>query len=284
MDIYVLKDGKRQGPYLPFKLRELLEDKEYLPSDQGWMEGMDTWAPLSSIEALSHWMPRDPAQPPPLPGPEDWDRRIAPVQEIVEAQRETEARRVRAWLRWLARTLDDMLWYAFLWILGISAGYAGVWDFVLRQPMILVAVAASWIPVEAWLIHRFTTTPGKWLLGIQITDDLGQPLAYRSALKRSALVLVTGNGLGLPFQLFIPVLQAVMAWVLYRRSGTTLWDRSASSQVFHVPPRLPGLATCGCILLLWVFAGSWISLRAPIPLDLPAEQRTAIEKLREQFN
>lgn len=284
MEIYVLKDGKRQGPYLPFKLRELLEDKEFLPSDPGWMEGMPQWAPLSSIEALSPWMPRDPALPPPLPPPDEWNRRIAPVQEALGNQRESEARRVRAWLRWMARTVDDMLWYAFLWMTGLSAGFAGVWDFVLRHPLMLVGAAVLWVPVEAWLVHRFTTTPGKWLLGIRITDDLGQPLAWLPSLKRSGLVLVTGNGLGLSFQWFIPVLQGVMSWVLYRRTGTTVWDRAAGSQVMHDPARAPGLAVTGSILFLWIFAGLWISLHAPIPVDLPQEERRNIETMREQFN
>ena len=77
MEIYVLKEGARRGPFLPFKLRELLEDKEFLPSDPGWMEGMENWAPLSSIEALENWMPRDSSLPPRLPSPEEWEENIA---------------------------------------------------------------------------------------------------------------------------------------------------------------------------------------------------------------
>lgn len=284
MEIYVLKDGARRGPFLPFKLRELLEDKEVLPSDPGWMAGMESWAPLSSIEALESWMPRDSALPPPLPSSEEWSRRSTATTPEPATIHEVEARRVRAWLRWIARAVDEMLWYALLWTLGVGAGWLGLWDFVFRHPVLLLGPAALWVPVEALLLSRFGTTPGKWLLGMSVADDLGQALTYPAALKRSALVLVTGNGLGLPFMLLLPMLQGAMSWILYRRSGTTLWDRAAGSQVRHTKPTPVGIAGIGLTIAFWVALGTWISLTAPIPVDFPSEQRQPIEEMRLQFD
>ena len=272
MEIYVLQDGARRGPFPPFKLRELLEDEAIRPTDPGWIEGMEHWAPLESIEALSSWMPRPPQEPPPLPAPEQWSPPRAanatdPANDPANdpASAEIPARRKRAWLRWVARALDEMFWFAFIWSLGLATGWLGLWDFVFRHPILLLGPPALWIPLEAFLLSRWGTTPGKWLLGMSVADALGTPLAFTAALKRSALVLLTGNGLGLPFMLLLPMLQAAMSWVLYRRSGTTLWDRAASSQVLHSPPRPLGLIATAATLLLWVILGTWISLTCPLP-------------------
>lgn len=284
MEIYVLKEGQRRGPFLPFKLRELLEDKVFLPDDSGWIEGMDAWAPLSSIEAISHWMPRDPALPPPLPDPELLQQRTATTAVEADAVQEVQARRVRAWLRWLARTIDEMLWYILIWLVGTAMGWIDLWDFFrLRDPVLLFGPGIAWIPVEALLLSRFATTPGKWLLGIRVTDDLGQPLTYHAALKRSALVTVIGNGLGLPTLMLLPLLQASLGWILYRRSGSTLWDRAAGAALIHTPPNPAGFVALGLMVGIWFVLGSWIALTAPIPPDTPAEEREPAEEMRREF-
>lgn len=293
MEIYVLKEGVRRGPFLPFKLRELLEDNEFLPSDPGWIVGMENWEPLSSIEALEHWMPRDPSLPPPLPDADadadaETETHSSPAKTAtapdIQDPAEVAARRLRAWLRWFARTLDEMLWFALIWLVGVSAGWLGLWDFLVRHPVLLLGPCLLWIPVEAWMLSRFTTTPGKWLLGMQVTDDLGQPLTYQAALKRSALVLVTGNGLGLPFMLLLPVLQAAMSWMLYRRTGTTLWDRAAGSQLRHIKPAPVGIGISAMVILLWMVLGSWITFTAPLPVNFPEDQRQQIEQMRRQLD
>jgi uncharacterized RDD family membrane protein YckC len=283
MEIYVWKDGARRGPYLPFKIRELLEEKEILPSDSGWMEGMEAWAPLSSIEAISQWIPRDPALPPPLPPAEELERRTTVTQETATPQPEVEARRVRAWLRWAARTIDEVLWFTLIWISGVLAGHLNLWDYVFRHPILLFGPALLWIPVEALLLSRIGTTPGKWMLGIRVTDDLGQNLAYWPALKRSSLVLVIGNGFGMPTFELLPMIQGVMSWILYRRSGNTLWDRAAQSQLVHSKPPAPGMILTGALFIGWIILGTWITFTVPLPPDFPEQQRERVLEMRQEF-
>ena len=298
MEIYVHKSGQRRGPYLPFKLRELLEDKEFLPTDLGWIEGMEAWAPLREMEPLKHWMPRDPTVPPPLPeadeeavvdaGNEGGEaagvgRRGAAGGEVFLTDAEVKGRRVKAGLRWLARTVDEMLWYVFLWVVGVSVGWLEIWDFLFRHPVLLFGPALVWVPVEAYLLSTLTTTPGKWLLGMRVTDDLGQPLSYMAALKRSALVLVMGNGLGLPTLMLLPMLQAGLSWVLYQRSGSTFWDRASGARFLHQRPASSGYVVLGGISLGWMVLGMWIALTSPIPPDTPAEQRGPIEEMRQKI-
>ena len=289
MEIYVLKDGRRRGPFLPFKLREFLEDKELKPSDSGWIEGMEAWAPLSSIEALTPWMPRDPTLPPPLPVPEAVDRHAVTAEVENVAGEEKSARRVRVWLRWLARTIDEMLWFMLVWLVALSGGWVGLWDFLWRNPLLLFAPGLAWIPVEAYLLHRFGTTPGKWLTGIRVCDDLGQLLTYPAALKRSALVLVIGNGMGLPIfgesnYSLLPMLQGTISLMLYMRSGSTLWDRAAQSYPTHARLSATGLTLVGLIVMAWMGLGMWISFTAPIPPDVPEERRAPIDEMRRQLD
>lgn len=276
MDIYVLKEGQRIGPFLPFKLRELLEDRTIQPSDPAWIEGMESWSPLSTIEALESWMPRDPALPPPFPIP----------AEIKEGTASSDlpgnqARRTHAWLRWLARIVDKMLWFSLLWVIAVSAGWLQLWDYLLLSSLLVIAAALLWIPVESFLLSRFTTTPGKWLLGIRVTDELGQPLTYLAAVKRTVLVVCTGAGLGLPALSLLPVLQGTMSWLLYRRTGTTLWDRAAHSRLSHSPPAPAGLITVAALGGAWFALCTWIFMSIPLPPDAPAEFRQKLEELHQ---
>ena len=281
MEIYVLKDGRRVGPFPPFKLRELLEDKEIQPSYPGWIEGMETWAPLKSIEALESWMPRDPALPPPLPHSQDSKQGDADSPADLQ---EIQTRRVRAWLRWLARTIDEMLWFTLIWVVAVSTGWLQLWDYLLRGPLLLIGSALLWIPVESLVLSRFSTTPGKWLLGIRVTDDLGQLLTYPAALKRTALAVCTGAGLGLPALMLLPVLQGTMSWLLYRRTGTTLWDRAADSQLIHTRPTPAGFISIGVIVAGWFALCIWIAVAIPLPPDTPPELRQKLEELHQQFD
>ena len=57
-------------------------------------------------------------------------------------------------------------------------------DFYLYLILVLL-LPLCWIPIEALLISRVQTTPGKALFGIQVTDALGRPLPYKISLRRA---------------------------------------------------------------------------------------------------
>jgi len=299
MEIYVLKEGARRGPFQPFKLRELLEDKVFSPSDPGWIEGMEAWVPLHAIEALRSWVPRDPSLPPPLPTPEELaaqsdgpESPIPAVPEIDPALKEWSARRSRAWLRWLARMIDVLLWWVLVWTLALASGHLTLWDLILAPPFFVIGAALLWIPVEAGLLVWLGTTPGKWMLGIALTDDLGQRLSYQAALKRSALVQVTGSALGLSLYMLpglisvyanltlIPMIQAVLGWVMYQRTGSTLWEQAANSRIQHTPVRALGIICSGVTLVIWIALGIWITVTVPLPVNMPEDLRSHFLEMR----
>lgn len=320
MDVYVLKGGRRTGPFLPFKLREMLEDGEITPADLGWIEGMDAWAPMEKMEALSDWMPRKAGDPPPLPSAGDWDTHLetygspavpalpdtgsgfprataAPASADTARGRERAAgdaeaalaksRPLHAAQRWIARFTDATLWYALVWVVAVEAGAMGLWDWIPENagPLVMLGVPLLWLPVEATLLCLFGTTPGKWCFGIRISDDLGQKLSWIAGLKRAAMVHVAGNGLGLPWdpKYFLPIVQWSISWMFYRHSGTTLWDRLSRSEVRHagVPPL--GIIAVIMILVGWMAVFMTLVYTAPIPEDFSEEKRSMIEEQRQQF-
>ncbi len=81
---------------------------------------------------------------------------------------------------------------------------------------------------EPLFLHLFGTTPGKWILGIRVTDDSGKKLTYREAAWRSWILLLYG------FALFIPILQvvrAVKSWQAARSGDEPEWEWDSQLQL-----------------------------------------------------
>lgn len=262
----------------------MMEEKELGSGDLAWHAGMDAWLPLKDMESMASWLPRDPtAGPPPLPERVEWEKKVA--ESLKEAAKESEvsARRLRVWLRLAARVTDELIFYTVFWAIGMLGGWLGVWDFALRPPLLMVLSLVAWIPVEATLLHFFGTTPGKWLLGMRVCDDLGQYPSWFTALKRSALALTAGYGLGLPFVMYLPVITGFFSSIHYRVTGSTLWDQALRLNVAHRPVSPAGYVGVFGVFALWLAGGALVTFRAPFPANLPPEIREQIEKARQNI-
>ena len=136
-----------------------------------------------------------------------------PAQEYLDAfhasprtAEETAARtdrlpRVQAPVRrFFARELDLFLlwtiWLSFLALVcsvGTRAHQSG--------PLLLADVAVPlllMLLLEPLCLRLWGTTPGKWLLGLGVTDPEGGRLSYADGLARTGRVIVRGLGLRLP--------------------------------------------------------------------------------------
>ncbi len=76
------------------------------------------------------------------------------------------------------------------------------WSNVINYGCLLLSV-----PLQAILLHYFATTPGKWLMGIQVYSYKGKKLDIANAMQREWEALLYGYGLGIP---------VVRLWRLYR--------------------------------------------------------------------
>ena len=141
------------------------------------------------------------------------------------------------WRRLFARTVDTctagflvflVLVFAFSAVMPAqAAGFAKA----IENPIIAgVVLYLVWLPAEAVFLSSFGTTPAKWLFGIKVAHPGGDLLSFSEALNRSFLVFVQGVGLGIPF---VALFTQLFAYRRLTKTGTTLWDTSASAAVFH---------------------------------------------------
>lgn len=120
-------------------------------------------------------------------------------------------REIHPWRRWLARTLD-------YWWLGVLVDFVIVVLLRIRplpgafmDTVILILTGALLIPIEAFLLHRFGTTPGKFTMGIRLESVNGGNLTMDGALRRGWAVYKEGVGFR------IPILSLVMMAHKYLR-------------------------------------------------------------------
>ncbi|MCO4240592.1 RDD family protein [Acidovorax facilis] len=141
------------------------------------------------------------------------------------------------WRRLFARTVDICTAGLVLFLLLIfafsatmpeqAAGFAKA----IENPIIAsVVLYLIWLPAEALLLSLFGTTPAKWLFGIRVAHPGGDLLSFSDALNRSFLVFVQGVGFGIPF---VALFTQLFAYRRLTKTGTTLWDTSASAVVLH---------------------------------------------------
>ena len=99
------------------------------------------------------------------------------------------------WRRFFARSLDWSI-YSWLWSLLAARflpleGTAEAASSILGWCIALLLMLA----LEPLLLSRFGTTPGKWILGLRVSDVYGEKLTYDQALRRTWWVLLQGMGL-----------------------------------------------------------------------------------------
>ncbi len=131
------------------------------------------------------------------------------------------------WKRLFARLFD----YSFFYLVVTTALYCTPFfleDFLeIGIAALLILVPILFIPFEALLIKLFSTTPGKKLFGIKITDQNGKKLTFITSLKRSISVWIKGFGCG------IPILN-IFCFFRFRKilksKGSASWDQKLQIQ------------------------------------------------------
>jgi uncharacterized RDD family membrane protein YckC len=221
MDIWIIQDGEKSGPIHDFEIRHRIESGELSADTPAWHEGLATWRPLGEIDLFHgefekekpkaatespYASPKEASQPPPLPSQPHLIRRF--------------------WARWLDLYLFAGLWWLGMWISGRDI------ESTLLNSWIILFQFVPWFVFETILIHRYGTTPGKWLLGIKVVNDDGSLLSLAEATRRSARVLFIGIGFGWGW---LALICQLMAWFTTRRIGRPLWDHAGGHRLATTP-------------------------------------------------
>lgn len=130
---------------------------------------------------------------------------------------ENVPKEIHPWLRYFARILDYGLWNAFIQFILIVIVRMRPIPGNFLSSLITIVSTALFVPVEAWMLHKFGTTPGKWAMGIRLEYYQGGNLPYSEALNRSLNVYVCGAGLS------IPVVQMVLYILRYCQLTGRSW-------------------------------------------------------------
>jgi len=122
-------------------------------------------------------------------------------------------------IRILARAVDGVLFTFFLLAVFKLANI----DFELLGGVVFALVfMLAWVTLEGLLMAYVGTTPGKWLMRVEVRTIKGQSLTKADAFRRSLGLLIIGNAFGLPYLI-------VVAWlanlVKFLASCATFYDQ-----------------------------------------------------------
>lgn len=168
------------------------------------------------------------------------------------------------WMRWLARTLDMMLYqtvFHVLWlVLTRNRSLIGLWavggipGLILAWLLGLVWLAFT-LAVEPLWLHFWGWTPGKWVFGLKLRDKDGKKLPIAWGIDRSKTLAWEGYGWNIPIY---------SLWVFWRNRKDALdgwngsWNGEHACRYIKEERRFSG----------WVFAGMYALCFAALFLGL----------------
>ena len=178
--------------------------------------------------------------------------------EIEVAER---ASRARPWRRFFARVLD-------YWLLILPVGFGTgmilgalsvTWVLWLQKPMNALMLNLALAPVvmllEALLFAWLGTTPGKWLLGVQVRTLDGQRPDLGQYLRRQSRVYVFGIAGWLPF---VNLLANAHQYGKVKRGQATGYDEGRFDVVVRPLGAMRTLAAIGAFVLLLAINGQFV--------------------------
>ncbi len=240
MDIWIIRDGEKSGPFHDYEIRRRIGLGELTADSPAWHDGLPEWTTLSEIGLF-----RDEFTKPPF------------VEATEEPEAETELPPAtpppipgspRIIRRFFARCFDltvyiSLWWFAF-WVAGRDI------EALLLNRFVGITQLLPWFVLEIILIHRFATTPGKWLFGIQILNADGSRLSLGQATRRALRVYVVGIGLGISFvMLFCMGLSAYTT----NKIGASVWDHLGGHRIVS-----SNLAAWKIVIFVIIFVGSFV--------------------------
>jgi len=254
MELWIIIHGEKRGPLQDYQVRQGIDNGDYEATTPAWHEGMAEWMPLNKIEVFKSWFEpqfaeektdftpppaKDESQrpPPPLPGAKQYLGR-------------------RFWARWLDLYLFAAVWWLIMWSTGRDI------EGVLTNPWIMAAQYVPWFVLETILLHHIGTTPGKWLLGIELRNEDGTKLTLAESTRRALRVLIGGIGFG--WSLLAIFCQGLSLFTA-RKIGKPLWDHMGNHRVEFTPLRPVRIV----VLVMLYFSAMQLQMAVISPYVLP---------------
>jgi len=256
MEIWLIINGKRSGPYPDYEIRSRIEHGEMTSEEMVWHEGLPEWTSIGELELFRNSLEQQEQAPAIVPPPLPKDN-----MEAAAAKKPKTHIARRFWARWM-----DLNFYSALWWLGMYLGGRDIGS-AIGNLWLFISMLLPWFAIEAWLIHRFGTTPGKWLMGLKVSNEDGSLLALKQSVWRALRVMITGIGFGWGL---LAILCQTMSWFTTRRLGKPIWDQMGKHKIEAEP-----LKPFRTIVLIIVFIGAaqlQMAVRGPHEEKIMVEQ------------
>jgi uncharacterized RDD family membrane protein YckC len=224
MEIWLIQNGVKTGPFQDYEIRNRITDGQIETDQFAWHEGLPGWVKLGEIDLFRDDLERaqrDKKDTFEYVGPVD---QMRPPDVVSLSGKRHLARRF--WARWLDLMVYTAIWWLLMYVAGRDIGA------IILNPWMQLSIYLPWFMIEALLLHRFGTTPGKWLLGIRVVNDDDTTLTLKSSIWRSVRVWIAGIGFGWGL---LSVLCQAMSWFTARRIGKPVWDYMGKHKITVVP-------------------------------------------------
>jgi uncharacterized RDD family membrane protein YckC len=264
MEVWIIENGEKRGPMPDYEVRRRIASGEFAAETPAWHGGMAEWKTLGGIPLFEREF-RLPFNGIGEPPQEELDEDIEVPQPPPLPQKPALIRRF--WARWFDLYAYLAVWWLALWAVGQDLGAT------LMNPWIMLGQYIPWFVIETLLIHRFGTTPGKWLLGLRVANDDGSLLTLAEATRRSSRVLFIGIGMGWSI---VAIICQLLAFFSARKFGRPIWDHAGGHRVSAAPLHPVGLAAF-VILMNVSFVMIWLVL-SPYWMEIAKERNPSLRQ------
>jgi len=259
MEIWLILNGKRSGPYPDYEIRNRIEHGQMQPDEKVWHEGLPDWTALGELELFRNSFEKIEAVP---ALPSDFQKTVGDTKDEAKLHLGR-----RFWARWLDIGVFAALWWIGLYLTGKDIERA------VADPWISLSMYLTYFCLEAILIQRYGTTLGKWLMGLRVKNDDASPITMKMSLWRSFRVLVMGIGFG--WGLLVIVCQA-LSWFTARRIGKPIWDHVGKHTVIAKP--LNALRVIAIVIIFFTASLLRVAVTGPHEKAALLKQEPEFEK------
>lgn len=269
MKIWLIENNVRTGPFELFEIRQKLDNGTIDSSTPAWFKGMEDWGKVSDIPALSSSTTESNSEPDEettTPEPSPQNNSLEDIKTVIENEPNSIAivrpAKLYAVRRFFARFLDITM---FMAAYSIILANNGVNPFIpTEHPFLELLVLSLYVIFDAVSLHLLRTTPGKYVLGVDLKFGSHDRPPLLAALGRSYRVWFWGLGM-----LKIMILTIPLAAFFAKRMGNFAWDLTKP----HYVTCSPLSATKVALYIVCMFATSLTSTKF-IPMHFYMESES----------
>lgn len=266
MKIWLLEKGEKSEPQESFEVRERISSGELKAETLAWYKGADAWMRLDEVPQFRLlFEEEDLTLPPPLPD----------ISESLKEAIEKEAKKappIHLFRRLFARFHDSILYISLVIVLFREHALDALQGDSMLQ---FLPIGIAYVILDGLMTHVWQSSPGKFLLGMRVTDQVGHAIPLKGAMIRSLRVWIVGLGMWMLWPIAM-----LISWLLSLKFGYFLWD---------IPYRYRVVAKPFSALHVLAFVASIFVMSALLNIALPQElidtmnERSGAQEILDQW-